>query len=121
VGARPCLADLLCASPGLAYFGFRFAMMTFLLDGPILFGARRASVAALGLALAENLSLPASVLVHELCHCAVAHYYGATISHLSLWCARGAHAPSLTTLTVRSLHAHAAPTQAAGWPIVRGA
>ncbi len=37
-GARARRADPPCA--GLAYFGFRFAFMTFLLDGPILFSAR---------------------------------------------------------------------------------
>jgi hypothetical protein len=30
-----------------------------------------------------------SVLIHELSHCAVAHYYGAEITHVSLWRAPG--------------------------------
>ena len=37
------------AAPGLAYYGFRFAFMTFLLDGPILFGARARVAAAAAL------------------------------------------------------------------------
>jgi hypothetical protein len=66
-------------------------VLTFILDGPILFGApahalqRRRAPGCAG--RTPKWSFAVSVLIHELAHCAVARHYGAEITHISLWCA----------------------------------
>lgn len=46
------------------YFGFAFAFLTLVLDGPVLLG---------------------TVFVHELCHCLAARYYGGEVESITLW------------------------------------